>query len=168
VTKLCSGIACLDSTVGGRKTRTWATLVSVVLQCFLIGLLLLLPLWFTAALPKPHLLRHLRHHQRLPHQSESGEGYQRRRRRATAHSGQNPGKVQVIKEDEAPLPVATTGEVVDGVPGGIPGGQLGGVTGGIISSSLSLSRVPTLSKSVSAAQRVRVSQGVINGLVCLG
>jgi hypothetical protein len=42
--KTLFGDSLLDSTGGERKSRTWATLVSVILQCFLIGLLLLLPL----------------------------------------------------------------------------------------------------------------------------
>jgi TonB family protein len=53
------GDSLLDPTVGERKSRTWTALVSVVLQCFLIGLLLLLPLWFTEALPKQQLLTFL-------------------------------------------------------------------------------------------------------------
>ena len=71
----------------------------------------------------------------------------------------------MIKEDEAPPPVATTGGVAGGVPGGIPGGQLGGVIGGIISSSSSLAAVPTLSKPVPTVQRVHISQGVTKGLL---
>ena len=46
----------LDSSVAQRKRRTWSTLLSFVLQLFLIGLLLLLPLWFTDVLPKQQLL----------------------------------------------------------------------------------------------------------------
>src|SRR5260370_3976307 len=71
----------------------------------------------------------------------------------------------MIKEDEAPPPVAITGGVAGGVPGGIPGGQLDGVIGGIISSSSSLAAVPMLSQPAPAVQRVRVSQGVTKGLL---
>src|SRR5258708_30642298 len=46
-----------------------------------------------------------------------------------------PEKVQMIKEEEAPAPVMSTGGVVGGVPGGVPGGQMGGVIGGIIRST---------------------------------
>jgi protein TonB len=72
-----------------------------------------------------------------------------------------PQKIQMIKEDEAPPPMAATGGVVGGVPGGIPGGQLGGVIGGIVSST-SMAAVPKL--AVVTPQRVRVSQGVTKGL----
>jgi protein TonB len=69
-----------------------------------------------------------------------------------------PQKVQMIKEDEAPPAMASTG-VVGGVPGGIPGGQMGGVIGGIISST------PMAVPKVATPQRVRVSQGVSAGLL---
>jgi protein TonB len=69
-----------------------------------------------------------------------------------------PEKVQMIKDDEAPPPVMSAG-VVGGVPGGIPGGQMGGVIGGIISST------PVAVPKVATPQRVRVSQGVTQGLL---
>ncbi len=52
-----------------------------------------------------------------------------------------------------------TGGVVGGVPGGVPGGQMGGVIGGIISST------PVAVPKVATPQRVRVSQGVSQGLL---
>src|SRR5204863_8014294 len=63
-----------------------------------------------------------------------------------------------LKEDEAPPQMAMTG-VVGGVPGGVPGGQMGGVIGGIISST------PVSVPKVATPQRVRVSQGVTQGLL---
>src|SRR5207247_5168169 len=68
-----------------------------------------------------------------------------------------PEKVQMIKEEEAP-PQMSSG-VVGGVPGGIPGGTLGGVIGGIISST------PVAVPKAATPQRVRVSQGVSQGLL---
>ena len=65
----------------------------------------------------------------------------------------------MIKEEEAPPPVMSTGGVVGGVPGGVPGGQMGGVIGGIISST------PVAVPRVATPQRVRVSQGVSQGLL---
>src|SRR5205085_1643156 len=70
-----------------------------------------------------------------------------------------PEKVQMIKEEEAPPPMASMGGVVGGVPGGVPGGQMGGVIGGIISST------PVAVPKVATPQRVRVSQGVSQGLL---
>jgi protein TonB len=70
-----------------------------------------------------------------------------------------PEKVQMIKEEDAPPPVMSAGGVVGGVPGGVPGGQMGGVIGGIISST------PVAVPKVATPQRVRVSQGVSQGLL---
>jgi protein TonB len=70
-----------------------------------------------------------------------------------------PEKVQMIKEEEAPPPTMSAGGVVGGVPGGVPGGQMGGVIGGIISST------PVAVPKVATPQRVRVSQGVSQGLL---
>jgi len=74
-----------------------------------------------------------------------------------------PRKIEMIKEDEAPPPMAATGGVVGGVPGGIPGGQLGGVIGGIVSATSNLASVPKFVPVV--PQRVRISQGVTRGLL---
>src|SRR5689334_5899373 len=65
----------------------------------------------------------------------------------------------MIKEEETPPPTMAAGGVVGGVPGGVPGGQMGGVIGGIISST------PVAVPKVAAPQRVRVSQGVTQGLL---
>jgi protein TonB len=163
----------LDSSVAQHKRRAWPTLLSFALQLFLIGLALLLPLWFTDGLPKQQLLTFLEAPPPPPPPpppaastppavkvvkvtSNIANGRLRTPSRI-------PAKVQMVKEDDAPPPVATTGGVVGGVPGGIPGGQLGGVIGGIISSSSSLAAVPTLPKPVPTVQRVRVSAGVSNG-----
>jgi protein TonB len=65
-----------------------------------------------------------------------------------------PKQVKIIQEEEAPPPSAG---VVGGVPGGVPGGAANGVIGGIISST------PVAVPKV-AVQRVRVSQGVTQGM----
>jgi protein TonB len=165
----------LDSGVARRKRRTWATLLSFVLQLFLIGLLLLLPLWFTDVLPKQQLLTFLEAPPPPPPPPPPAASSPSAAKvvKVTSNIANGrlripsriPPKVQMIKEDDAPPPVATTGGVVGGVPGGIPGGQLGGVIGGIISSSSSLAAVPTLSKPVPTVQRVHISQGVTKGLL---
>jgi protein TonB len=74
-----------------------------------------------------------------------------------------PKKVQMIREEEAPPSLNVTGGVVGGVSGGILGGQLGGVIGGIISSTSKLAVVPEPKAAI--AKRVRVSQGVSQGLL---
>jgi len=164
----------LDSGVAQRKRRTWATLLSFVLQLFLIGLQLLLPLWFTDVLPKQQLLTFLEAPPPPPPPSPPAASTPSAVKvvKVTSNIANGrlrtpsriPPKVQMIKEDDAPPPVATRW-VVGGVPGGTPGGQLGGVIGGILSSSSSLAAVPTLSKPVPIVQRVHISQGVTKGLL---
>ena len=163
----------LETSGGQRRWRTWATLVSFVLQCLLIFVLVLVPLWFPDVLPQPQLVTFLVAPPPPPPPpaapasatvkvvkiaTDIANGQLRTPSRI-------PEKVQMIKEAEAPPPIATTGGVVGGVPGGIPGGQLGGVIGGIISANSSLAMVPKLSKPALTVQRVRVSQGVTKGMV---
>jgi len=165
----------LETSGGQRRRRTWATFVSLVLQCLLVSVLILVPLWFTDVLPSQQMVTFLVAPPPPPPPPPPAA-------RASAAvkvvkvatdivngrlrtPGRIPEKVQMIKEAEAPPPIATTGGVVGGVPGGIPGGQLGGVIGGIISANSSLAAVPKLSKPAPTVQRVRVSQGVTKGMV---
>jgi protein TonB len=155
---------------GGRlRTKRGATtLFSFILQVMLIGLLILIPLLYTEALPKQQLMTFLVAPPPPPPpppppaaapvkvvkqiQSDLVNGQLRTPTKI-------PEKVQMIKEEEAPPPVMATGGVVGGVPGGVPGGQMGGVIGGIISST------PVAVPKVATPQRVRVSQGVSAGLL---
>ena len=155
---------------GGRlKTkRGLTTTISFVLQVALVGVLVLIPLLFTEALPKQQLMTFLVAPPPPPPpppppaaapikivkqvQTDIINGQLRTPTKI-------PEKVQMIKEDEAPPPMAATGGVVGGVPGGIPGGQMGGVIGGIVSST------PVAVPKVATPQRVRVSQGVSQGLL---
>lgn len=155
---------------GGRlRTKRGATtLLSFVLQVFLIGILILIPLLYTEALPKQQLMTFLVAPPPPPPpppppaaapikvvkqiQSDIVNGQLRTPTKI-------PEKVQMIKEEDAPPPVMATGGVVGGVPGGVPGGQMGGVIGGIISST------PVAVPRVATPQRVRVSQGVSQGLL---
>jgi protein TonB len=162
----------LEASGGQRRQRTWATFVSLVLQCLLVSVLVLVPLWFTDVLPRQQLVTFLVAPPPPPPPPPSASAAVKVMKVATdIVNGQLrtpsriPEKVQMIKEAEAPPPIATTGGVVGGVPGGIPGGQLGGVIGGIISASSSLAMVPKLAKPAPTVQRVRVSQGVTKGLV---
>ena len=155
-----------------RKRQTWATTASFVFNCIAIGLMLIVPLLFTEDLPKAQLLTFLvappppppppppaaEAVQRVVHQIQTDMLSTGQLRTPT----KIPQKVQMIREDDAPPPMAATGGVVGGVPGGIPGGQLGGVIGGIVSSTSSLAAVPKL--VAVTPQRVRVSQGVTKGL----
>jgi periplasmic protein TonB len=70
-----------------------------------------------------------------------------------------PDKIQKIVEDVPPPPVSSVSGVVGGVPGGIPGGTPGGVIGGIISST------PPAIPHLAPPTVVRVSSGVSAGLL---
>src|SRR5499427_9942639 len=155
---------------GGKlKTKRGATtLISFLFQVALIGVLVILPLIFTEALPKQQLMTFLVAPPPPPPpppppaaapvrvvkqiQSDLVNGQLRTPTKI-------PQKVQMIKEEEAPPPEMASGGVVGGVPGGIPGGQMGGVIGGIISST------PVAVPKVATPQRVRVSLGVSQGLL---
>src|SRR5574341_1988888 len=156
---------CLFESGGRIKTkRLWTTLFSVFLQALLIGIMILVPLIYTEALPKQQLMTFLVAPPPPPPppppaaavqvvkvvQTDIEEG----RLRTPAKI---PQKVAMIKEEEAPPPVSSMGGVVGGVPGGVPGGQMGGVLGGIIGSTTVA--VP----KAAAPQRIRVSQGVVEG-----
>jgi len=166
----------LETSRPQRAKRASATVFSFVFQCFLLGVLLLIPLWFTEALPQQQLLTLIVAPPPPPPPPPPAAPDSASRKVVKIASdimnGQLrtptaiPKKVQIIKEDEAPPPVMATGGVVGGVPGGIPGGQLGGVIGGIISSTSSIAAVPKLvPKAVATVQRVRMSQGITQGLL---
>src|SRR6201998_1896733 len=118
---------------GGKlKTkRGWTSIISFAIQIMIIGVMVLIPLIFTEALPKTQLMTFLVAPPPPPPppppaaapikvvkqiQSDIVNGQLRTPTKI-------PEKVQMIKEDEAP-PVMAAGGVVGGVPGGIPGGQM--------------------------------------------
>lgn len=158
---------------GQKKRQTFATVLSFLLQCFMLGILLLLPLYFTEQLPKSQLLTFLVAPPPPPPPPPAAEQQVARIMKqiqsdllssgALRTPTRIPQKVQMIKEEEAPPPLPSTGGVVGGVPGGIPGGQLGGVIGGIVNSTANLSYMPKLQTAV--PQRVRISQGVTSGML---
>ncbi|HYW39141.1 MAG TPA: energy transducer TonB [Terriglobales bacterium] len=148
-----------------KTKRLSTTIMSFVLQVLLIGILILIPLIYTDALPKTQLMTFLVAPPPPPPpppppaaavvkvvkmQSEVINGQLRTPTKI-------PNKVQMIKEEEAPPDLGGSG-VPGGVPGGIPGGSAGGVIGGIISQTAAIPKVAT-------PQRVRVSSGVSTGLL---
>ena len=154
---------------GGRIKRSkWTTFVSFVLQAILVGVLILIPLIYTEALPKQQLMTFLVAPPPPPPPPPPPAAAPVRVVKPVETEVVNgqlrtptkiPEKVKIIKEEEAPPPSAAIGGVVGGVPGGVPGGQMGGVIGGIISST------PVAVPKVATPQRVRVSQGVTEGLL---
>jgi periplasmic protein TonB len=150
-----------------RSKRGATTMLSFVLQAILLGILILIPLIYTEALPKQQLMTFLVAPPPPPPPPPPAAAPVKVVRQVVSEiaNGQLrtptkiPEKVQMIKEEEAPPPVSSIGGVVGGVPGGVPGGQMGGVIGGIISST------PVPVPKVATPQRVRVSQGVSQGLL---
>src|SRR5262252_7854230 len=155
---------------GGKlKTKRGATtVISFTLQVLLVGVLVLIPLLFTEALPKQQLMTFLVAPPPPPPpppppaavpikvvkqiQSDLVNGQLRTPTKI-------PEKVQMIKEEEAPPPVMASSGVVGGVPGGVPGGSMGGVIGSVLSST------PVAVPKIATPQRVRVSAGVTSGLL---
>lgn len=149
--------------------RAGTTLLSFTLQILLLIVLILIPLIYTEALPKQQLMTFLVAPPPPPPppppaaatpvkivktvQSDIVNG-------ALRTPTKIPEKVAMIKEEEAPPAMSGVGGVVGGVPGGVPGGQMGGVIGGIIAATNN-APVP----KIATPQRVRVSQGVSQGLL---
>ncbi len=153
---------------GGKiKTkRGWTTILSFVLQVLLIGVMILIPLIYTEALPKQQLMTFLVAPPPPPPPPPPPAAVPIKAVKVVQTDVINgqlrtptkiPEKVAMIKEEDAPPPVSSMGGVVGGVPGGVPGGQMGGVIGGIISST------PVSVPKVATPQRVRVSSGVTQG-----
>ena len=152
---------------GGRlKTKRGATTtIAFFLEVLFLIVLVLLPLIFTEALPTKQLMTLITAPPPPPPpppppaaapvvvkkiQTELDNG---QLRTPTAI----PKKIQMIKEEEPPA--AGPSGVVGGVPGGVPGGAAGGVLGSVLSS------MPTSVPKAATPQRVRVSQGVSQGLL---
>jgi len=154
---------------GGRlkTSRGWTSIVSFIIQIGIIGVMILIPLIFTEALPRTQLMTFLVAPPPPPPppppaaapvkivkviQTDIVNGQLRTPTKI-------PQKVQMIKEDEAPPPVMASTGVVGGVPGGVPGGSMGGVIGSVLSST------PVAVPKIATPQRVRVSSGVQSGLL---
>jgi len=149
-----------------KATSPWAIAVSVVAEAFVVGVLILIPLIYTNALPrtawttmitapapppppppppppqaqikivKPNLARML----------HNGE--------LTAPTV-IPTHVNMIKEEETPPDVS--GSVIGGVPGGTDGGSEGGVPGGILGGIPSTAPPPPKAPT---PQRIRLGGNV--------
>jgi protein TonB len=154
---------------GGKlKTkRGWTSIVSFGLQVMIVGVMILIPLIFTEALPKgttmfmlvappppppppPPAAAPVKVVKQIQTDIVNGE---------LRTPTKIPKKVQMIKEDEAPPPAMASAGVVGGVPGGVPGGSMGGVMGSILNST------PTVAPKIATPQRVRVSSGVSTGML---
>jgi periplasmic protein TonB len=154
---------------GGRlkTSRGWTSIVSFTIQMGIIGVMVLIPLIFTEALPKTQLMTFLvappppppppppaaavvQHVKVIQTDIVNGE---------LRTPTKIPKQIKMIQEDEAPPPAMASTGVVGGVPGGVPGGSMGGVIGSVLSST------PVAVPHIATPQRVRVSSGVQSGLL---
>jgi protein TonB len=148
---------------GRIKTRRGVTtFVSFAVQIGLLGVLVLIPLIYTEALPKQQLMTFLVAPPPPPPPPPPPAAAPPKVVKVQTEVINNelreptkiPKQIKMLKEDEAPPP--TVAGVVGGVPGGVAGGSMGGVLGGIVGSSLPPPKVATPTK-------VRVSSGVVAG-----
>jgi protein TonB len=155
-----------------KKRKFFATTTSFIVNGLIICLMLAVPLMFTEQLPKAQLLTFLvappPPPPPPPPAAQQVQTVVKQIQTDLLNTGglrtptRIPQKIQMIKEAEAPPPMAASGGVVGGVPGGIPGGQLGGVIGSVISSTSSLAVVPKFAPAT--PQRIRISAGVTKGM----
>jgi protein TonB len=154
---------------GGKlKTkRGWTSIVSFAIQIMIVGVMVLIPLIFTEALPKGTTLFMLVAPPPPPPPPPPAAAPVRvvKQVQTDIINGELrtptkiPKKIEMIKEEEAPPPVMASTGVVGGVPGGVPGGSMGGVIGSVLSST------PVAVPKIATPQRVRVSSGVSSGLL---
>jgi protein TonB len=154
---------------GGKlKTKRGRTsFVAFLIEFMIIGVMVLIPLIFTEALPKGTTLFMLVAPPPPPPPPPPAAAVVKvvKQIQTDIVNGELrtptkiPKKVQMIKEDEAPPPVMASTGVVGGVPGGVPGGSMGGVIGSVLSTT------PVAVPKIATPQRVRVSSGVQSGLL---
>src|SRR5579872_632574 len=127
------------------KTNTVSTvIVSTVAQLLLLGVAVILPMWYFDVLPTAELKGMIvapppppppppppapaaivKPVKVIPRQFDAGK---------LTVPKVIPKDIATIKEEELPPPSSGVAGVVGGVPGGVAGGQAGGVLGGILNS----------------------------------
>jgi protein TonB len=148
-----------------RKRRKGAALFSFILQGLIVGVLVLLPLWFLDTLPAQQLVTFLVAPPPPPPPAPPAPPMKAVKMASQIVNGQLlapskiPKVVKMIKEEEAPPPAMG---VAGGVVGGVPGGQSGGVIGSLISAA---NRTSTAPKAEEIPKRLVVSQGVSLGML---
>src|SRR6195256_4908383 len=129
----------VESTATKKKTnKSWAVILSGLVQTFILGILILIPLIYTEALPKAMMSTMLIAPPPPPPPPPPPAPAQVVHVKPQAHlmdAGKLmapkviPKEVKIIKEDAEPD--MNTG-MQGGVPGGVAGGSMGGVLGGVI------------------------------------
>jgi len=123
----------VESTNKKTTHKVWTVWVSALIQALILGVLILIPLIYTSALPKALLTTFLVAPPPPPPPPPPAVKVIVKPQPKFIQQGKLiaptviPKKIQMIKEEAQP-DVGMTG----GVPGGVPGGSAGGVLGGII------------------------------------
>lgn len=121
--------------------KPWTIALGFILQCFSIGILILIPLIYTEALPRQQLMGFLMSPPPPPPPPPPPAAAPPVMAKPVIREIEDgrliapkaiPKTIVMVKEDEVPAPTAGAVGVLGGVPGGVPGGQMGGVLGSII------------------------------------
>jgi len=155
----------------GKTNKTWTVLISFVIQCLLMGLLVILPMIYFDVLPAATLQSFLvapppppppppppaaappKVVKIIPRQFDAG--------RLMAPKS-IPKEIAQIREEELPPPSSGVGGVVGGVAGGVAGGTPGGILGGILGGipSAAPPPPPPPKQEKATPQRIRVGGNV--------
>jgi protein TonB len=158
----------VEDSAQDRQRRFWTRFWSTSAQVGVLFVLVLIPLWFTDALPVQQLATFLvAPPPPPPPPPPAAPTIKVQKIVSEVVNGQLltpnkiPRSVKMIKEEEAPPPMSGMG-VIGGVEGGVPGGQVGGVIGSILSST----RNSGTTVAVAApAKPMRISSGVSEGML---
>jgi periplasmic protein TonB len=149
-----------------RRRKRVTAFSSFVVQAIIVSILVIIPLWFTDALPVQQLATFLvAPPPPPPPPPPAAPTLKVSKVVSQIVNGQLlapnkiPQAVKMIKEEEAP-PQMSAGGVIGGVEGGVPGGQAGGVIGSLLSST-SHSSAPV----VAVPKRLRISSGITEGMI---
>lgn len=129
----------VSSPTSKKTNKPWTVALSMGIQCLLLGILVLIPLIYTEALPKGMLSTMLVAPPPPPPPPPPPVKTEIVKVKPQVHLMQNnqlvapkviPKEVKIIKEEAEPDPNMMG--AVGGVPGGVAGGSMGGVLGGVI------------------------------------
>jgi periplasmic protein TonB len=133
--------ALLDMSTTRPGRRTFDFIASIFIHALFLGILLMIPFYFTEGIDLTQFTRTLLVAPPPPPPPPPAAPAVVKQvvpvQRVFMHAGKLmapsaiPQKIAMIKEQELPPDLGGEG-VVGGVPGGVPGGQMGGVIGGII------------------------------------
>ena len=133
--------ALLEMSTTRPRRRTFDFLASMIIHGIFLGILLMIPLYFTEGIDLKQFTQTLLVAPPPPPPPPPAAPAIVKRvvpiKRVFMQAGKLmapsaiPQKIAMIKEEQLPPDVGGEG-VVGGVPGGVPGGQMGGVIGGII------------------------------------